>query len=94
MGVEIYLVHSIILGILIRTSNLSYYYEETIMKTITIVYWQEDDGMWLGHLQNHPDYLTQGETLAELKDNLTDLNRELGAGWIPKLKTVEELVIL
>ncbi len=63
------------------------------MKTVAIVYWQEDDGMWLGHLQNHPDYLTQGETLAELKDNLTDLSRELGAGWIPKLKTVEELVI-
>jgi len=64
------------------------------MKTITIVYWQEDDGMWLGHLQNHPDYLTQGETLEELKDNLTDLSREISTGWIPKVKTVEELMIL
>jgi predicted RNase H-like HicB family nuclease len=63
------------------------------MKTITIVYWQEDDGIWLGHLQNYPDYLTQGETLAELKENLVDISREIVANWIPKVKTVEELII-
>jgi predicted RNase H-like HicB family nuclease len=67
--------------------------EEILMKTTTIVYWQEEDGIWLGHLQNHPDYLTQGETLAELKENLTDLSQEIAAGWIPKVKTVEKLVI-
>jgi hypothetical protein len=30
------------------------------MKTVKIVYWQESDGFWLGYLQNHPDYYTQG----------------------------------
>lgn len=63
------------------------------MKTITVVYWQEEDGMWLGHLQNHPDYLTQGETLDELKENLKDLGREIEIGWIPKIKTVEEIMV-
>lgn len=63
------------------------------MKTITVVYWQEEDGMWLGHLQNHPDYLTQGETLDELKENLKDLGREIESGWIPKIKTVEEIMV-
>jgi predicted RNase H-like HicB family nuclease len=33
-----------------------------MMKTVKIVYWQEDDGLWLGYLQNYPDYLTQGES--------------------------------
>jgi hypothetical protein len=33
---------------------------EITLKTVKIVYWQEDDGKWLGYLQNYPDYLTQG----------------------------------
>ena len=57
------------------------------MKTITIVYWQAEDGFWLGHLQKYPDYLTQGETLDELKENLKDLSREIENGWIPHVKT-------
>ena len=43
------------------------------MKTVKIVYWQENDGMWLGHLEAYPDYMTQGETLEELKENLKDI---------------------
>ena len=33
--------------------------------------------MWLGYFEEFPDYLTQGETLAELEDNLRDLYRDL-----------------
>ena len=36
------------------------------------IYW-EDDGMWLGYFEEYPDYMTQGETLEELKDNLRDV---------------------
>ncbi|OAD22757.1 Uncharacterized protein family UPF0150 domain protein, partial [Candidatus Thiomargarita nelsonii] len=43
------------------------------MRTVKIVYWHESDGFWLGYLQNHPDYFTQGETLDELKENLKDI---------------------
>ena len=42
------------------------------------VYW-EDDGMWLGYFEEYPDYMTQGETLAELKDNLRDIYNELSS---------------
>ena len=63
------------------------------MKTVTIVYWQENDGMWLGYLQNYPDYWTQGETLEELKDNLKDILFEIKNGLISQVKTVEEMVI-
>ena len=49
------------------------------MKKIKIVYWQ-DEGMWIGYLQNHPDYLTQGETLEELKENLIDIYKDIGDG--------------
>ena len=30
------------------------------------VFWQDDD-MWLGYLDEYPDYMTQGKTLEELK---------------------------
>lgn len=32
--------------------------------TIKYTYWQDQDGdVWLGHLQEYPDYWTQGETI-------------------------------
>lgn len=30
------------------------------------LYW-EDEGMWLGYLEEYPDYMNQGESLDELK---------------------------
>lgn len=63
------------------------------MSPVKIVYWQEDDGLWLGYLQDHPDYMTQGETLVELKENLRDIYEDVTGGYIPKVRTVAELEI-
>ncbi len=52
------------------------------MRVPQIVYWEED-GAWLGYLQDYPDYWTQGETLADLRDHLRDLYHELSSGRIP-----------
>ena len=30
--------------------------------------------MWLGYLAEHPDYMTQGMSQAELRENLRDIN--------------------
>jgi predicted RNase H-like HicB family nuclease len=46
------------------------------MSIVKIVYWQ-DQGMWLGYLEDYPDYMTQGETLEELKDNLKDIYQDI-----------------
>jgi hypothetical protein len=54
------------------------------------VYWQDGD-MWLGYLEEYPDYLTQGETLQQLKENLRDIYTELGSGNIPYVRKVAEL---
>ena len=63
------------------------------MKTVKIVHWQDADGMWLGHLEAYPDYLTQGETLEELKENLKDVLCELEGGNIPLVRTHEEMAV-
>lgn len=56
------------------------------------VYWQDDD-MWLGYLEEYPDYWTQGETEAELKENLLDIYQDLTAGTIPNIRKVAELEV-
>ena len=57
------------------------------MKTTRYVHWQ-DQGMWLGYFEEVPDYLTQGETLAELEANLRDLFPDLTGGKIPGIRRV------
>ena len=52
------------------------------MKKVKTVYWQ-DEGMWIDYLQNYFDYLTQGETLEELKENLKDIFKDIDDGLIP-----------
>jgi predicted RNase H-like HicB family nuclease len=52
------------------------------MQTVKYVYWEED-GAWLGYLQNFPDYWTQGETLDALKEHLLDLSFDLGGSKSP-----------
>jgi hypothetical protein len=56
------------------------------------VYWQDDD-MWLGYLDEYPDYMTQGETIEELQDNLKDIYYDLTSGNIPCVRKVDELEV-
>lgn len=63
------------------------------MKTVKIVYWQESDGMWVGHIEAYPDYMTQGETLEELKENLKDILATLDSKEIPLVRTHEDMAV-
>ena len=56
------------------------------------IYWQ-DEGMWLGYLEEYPDYMTQGESIEELEDNLKDIFKELMSGSIPCVRKVAELQV-
>lgn len=49
--------------------------------------------MWLGHLEESPDYMTQGGTLEELQQNLRDIYDDLLSGKIPGVRHVAELPI-
>jgi predicted RNase H-like HicB family nuclease len=62
------------------------------MQRLKYVYWQ-DERMWLGYLEEYPDYMTQGETLEELKENLKDIYKELTSGTIPCVRKVAELQV-
>ena len=62
------------------------------MNAVKVVIWEEDGG-WLGYLQEYPDYWTQGETLQDLRDHLADLYQDITSGAIPGIRKVEELVL-
>jgi predicted RNase H-like HicB family nuclease len=62
------------------------------METKKYIYYQEDD-MFIGWLEEFPDYKTQGETLEELKENLKDIFEELTSGRIPNVLHVGELLV-
>lgn len=62
------------------------------MNAIRYVYWQNDD-MWLGYLEEFPDYMTQGASLEELQENLRDIYDDLSGGKVPGVRHVAELPI-
>ena len=62
------------------------------MQTVKYVYWEED-GAWLGYLQDFPDYWTQGKSFGDLKEHLKDLYHDVTSGEIPGIRKVDELVI-
>ncbi|WP_366918663.1 type II toxin-antitoxin system HicB family antitoxin [Acaryochloris sp. IP29b_bin.148] len=49
------------------------------MAKTNYAYWQ--DGK-LGYLDEYPDYWTQGESEAELRENLLDIYRDLSSGSV------------
>lgn len=56
------------------------------------IYWQDEE-MWLGYLEDYPDYRTQGETIEELEENLRDIYQELVGEHIPHIRRVAELEV-
>jgi hypothetical protein len=66
--------------------------ERIPMQKVNIVYWEEDGG-WIGYLQEYPDYWTQGDSLDDLKEHLRDLYEDISSDQIPGIRRIGELVI-
>ncbi len=59
-------------------------------KSLDYTYWQDED-MWLGYLDDYPDYITQGISLDELQENLLDIHQDLPSGSISAMRHHGEL---
>lgn len=62
------------------------------MRTLEYTFWKDDE-FFVGHLNEYPDYETQGFSKDELVTNLKDLLKDIESGEIPYVRKVEELVI-
>jgi predicted RNase H-like HicB family nuclease len=61
---------------------------------IKIVY-KEEGGWYVGHIQEYPEYESQGKTLDELKENLLDIYNDIKQGLVSDVEPskILELVI-
>ena len=61
-------------------------------KHLTMVYWKGDQ-FWLGKLIEHPEIMTQGETLEELEANLKDAYLSLVMDDVPENYQTKEIAL-
>jgi predicted RNase H-like HicB family nuclease len=59
---------------------------------INIVY-KEEKGWFVGHIQEYPDYESQGKTLEELRDNLIETYDDIGKGLVPDAEPFQILEV-
>lgn len=62
------------------------------MKTLKYTYWQ-DGSHFIGHLNDFPDYETQGESKADLMENLRSLLVDIESNEVPYIRHTEDLVV-
>jgi predicted RNase H-like HicB family nuclease len=59
---------------------------------INIVY-REQKGWFVGHIQEYPDYESQGKTLQELKDNVIEIYEDIRKGLVPDAEAFQILEV-
>jgi hypothetical protein len=62
------------------------------METKKFIYYEED-GMFIGWLEEYPDYRTQGQTFDELQEHLREIYEDLTCGAIACVRRVGDLSI-
>lgn len=59
---------------------------------MTMIYWKGEK-FWLGKLLDHPEIMTQGETLEELERNIKDAYLLMAMDEVPEGHEMKEISI-
>ena len=59
---------------------------------MTMIYWKTDK-FWVGKLLEHPEIMTQGETLEELEKNLKDAYWLMAMDDVPETYEMKEIAL-
>jgi len=62
------------------------------MSRFTMIYWKEDK-FWLGKILEHPEIMTQGETLEELEENVKDAYRLMVMEDVPQNYQTKKIAV-
>jgi len=63
------------------------------MKTKLKMVYCKSDKFWLGKLVDHPEVMTQGETMEELEENMIDAYKLMLLDEVPEEHEVKEIVL-
>ena len=47
------------------------------------VFYRKEGDWFVGHIQEYPDYESQGRTLDELRENLIEIHNDIKGGLVP-----------
>ncbi len=59
---------------------------------LRMVYWK-GESHWVGRLVDHPEIMTQGETVEELEENLRDAYREMLLDDVPPNFEIKDIAL-
>jgi len=59
---------------------------------LNIVYKKEKE-WYIGHIQEYPDYESQGKTIDELKGNLIEIHNDIQGGMVPDAEPFQLLEV-
>ena len=59
---------------------------------LKMIYWKGDK-FWVGKLLEHPEIMTQGETLEELEENMRDAYALMALDDVPAQHEIKELAM-
>ncbi len=59
---------------------------------MTLIYWRGDK-YWLGKILEHPEIMTQGETLEELEENIKEAYLLMAMDEVPEKYETKEIVL-
>ncbi len=57
------------------------------------IFYKETSGWFVGHLQEYPDYESQGKTLDELKQNLIEIYNDINNNLVPDAEPFQLLEV-
>jgi len=63
-----------------------------VKSKMNMIYWKSDK-FWLGKLLEHPEIMTQGETLDELEENIKDAYIMMAMDDVPERYETKEIAI-
>ncbi|HEX9988226.1 MAG TPA: type II toxin-antitoxin system HicB family antitoxin [Chloroflexia bacterium] len=66
--------------------------KQQVKQGLTMIYWKGDK-FWLGKLLEHPEIMTQGETIEELEENLRDAYLSLFMDDVPEDYQIKALAL-
>ncbi|MDI9570062.1 MAG: type II toxin-antitoxin system HicB family antitoxin [Pseudomonadota bacterium] len=59
---------------------------------LKLIYWKGDN-YWVGKLLDHPEIMTQGETIEELIENMKDAYKLMAMEDVPENHEIREFVL-
>jgi len=63
-----------------------------MLTKMTMIYWKEEK-FWLGKLLEHPEIMTQGESLEELEENIRDAYIQMAMDDVPEEYQMKEIAL-